>query len=127
MLLWRASTGRVYEPKIAFAAELDGELRGFIAGTIREEERSHSIVSQPYDIDASKSDNNVGWIEIMGVHVDHWGKGIGMALLNAFIDECKRQNASVRIVTRDDDENLKSFLNALKFKRDETVIYEKSL
>jgi GNAT superfamily N-acetyltransferase len=118
---------RIYEPKIALAAEINGELLGFIAGSIRQEERSYSIVSKPYGIDASSSGGKVGWIEIMGVHHDHWGKGIGMALLNAFIEECRKQKASTRILVKDDDENLKAFLNALKFKRDETVTYEKAL
>jgi GNAT superfamily N-acetyltransferase len=118
---------RIYEPDLAFCAEMGGELVGFVAGSIRQEERSRSIISEPYDIDSSKSsEGKVGWIEIMGVHADYWGKGIGMALMEAFTEECRKRKASMRILIKDDDQNLKNFLTALKFNRAETVVYSKN-
>lgn len=118
---------RVYEPKINFVAELDGRVVGFITGVIEQEERSYDILSHPRPRGSqSAGGRKVGWVELMGVHADHWGKGAGMALMNAFADECKKNKATVRIVVRDDDEDMKNFLLNIKFKRSEVVAFEKA-
>ncbi|MFC2038331.1 GNAT family N-acetyltransferase [Chloroflexota bacterium] len=118
---------RIFEPSIAYCAELNGELVGFIAGTIKEEERSHSLISMTRNMGAAgNSAGKVGWIEIMGVHADRWGKGIGVALMTAFTDECKKQGVAMRINVSDDDDNLKNFLINQKFETSETVTYGKT-
>ncbi|MFC1948751.1 GNAT family N-acetyltransferase [Chloroflexota bacterium] len=118
---------RVYGPKLCYVAELEGNVVGFIAGVIEHEERSKYLIRQPHGIaPSSLKSQKIGWIEMMGVHADHWGKGAGGALINAFSDECKKNNATMRIVIRDDDENLKIFLSRLNFKQAETVSFERA-
>jgi GNAT superfamily N-acetyltransferase len=117
---------RIYEPEICIVAEINGEVLGFIAGVIESEERSNFLINQPRSVGVPLKDNpRVGWIEMMGVHADHWGKGLGLALIDAFLDECKKSKATVRIVIRDDDEPLKGFLVGRNFDRSIFVSYEK--
>ena len=117
---------RIYEPEICYVAELNGQVAGFIAGVIEKEERSKFLINQPRSV-ASPADDSprVGWIEMMGVHADHWGRGVGLALIDAFTEECRKRNAMMRIVVRDDDEALKSFLIGRGFNRSIFVSYNK--
>lgn len=117
---------RIYEPEICYVAELDGEVAGFVAGFIESEERSTYLINQPRTVATPVKDNpSVGWIEMMGVHADYWGKGIGLALIDAFTEECRNKGAMMRIVVRDDDEALKSFLIGRGFNRSIFVSYTK--
>ncbi len=117
---------RIYEPEICYVAELNGDVAGFIAGVIEHEERSNFLINQPRSVASPINDSpTVGWIEMMGVHADHWGKGIGLALMDAFTEECRKSNAMMRIVIRDDDEALKSFLIGRGFNRSIFVTYNK--
>jgi GNAT superfamily N-acetyltransferase len=117
---------RIYEPKLCYVAELKGEVAGFIAGVIEQEERSKYLIAHPRSMEGpSPESTKIGWIEMMGVHADHWAKGIGIALLDAFTEECKKNGASIRIVIRDDDEDLKSFLVRRGFNRSDFVAYDK--
>lgn len=118
---------RIYEPELCYVAEMKGEVVGFVAGFVEREERSKYLIGHPRSVAPVQDSPRVGWIEMMGVHTDHWGKGIGLALMEAFTAECKKNRASVRIVIRDDDEALKSFLVGRGFARDEFISYEKSL
>lgn len=117
---------RIYEPEICYVAELNGQVAGFIAGVIEKEERSKFLINQPRSVASPINDSpRVGWIEMMGVHADYWGQGIGMALMDAFTEECRKNNAMMRIVIRDDDEALKSFLIGRGFNRSIFVSYNK--
>ncbi len=117
---------RIYEPEICYVAELNGDVAGFVAGVIEKEERSKFLINQPRTVASPIGDNpKVGWIEMMGVHADYWGKGIGMALIDAFTEECRKNGAMMRIVVRDDDEPLKSFLIGRGFNRSIFVSYNK--
>jgi GNAT superfamily N-acetyltransferase len=119
---------RVYEPKLCYVAEMKGQVVGFIAGVIENEERSKYLLGLPRTMESPLEDNpKIGWIEMMGVHGEFWGKGIGLALMEAFTAECKKNNASVRIVIRDDDEALKAFLAGRGFNKAEFVSYEKKM
>jgi GNAT superfamily N-acetyltransferase len=116
---------RIYEPKMCYVAEMDGEVRGFVAGVIEQEERSKYLIGLPRSVKSPLDDNpKIGWIEMMGVHADYWGQGIGLALMDTFTDECKKQGATIRIVIRDDDDPLKSFLVRRGFRRSEFISYE---
>jgi len=115
---------RIYEPEICYVAELKGQVVGFVAGVIEKEERSKFLINQPRSISGPVNDSpRVGWIEMMGVHAEYWGQGVGMALMDAFTDECRKNNAMMRIVIRDDDEALKSFLIGRGFNRSIFVSY----
>ena len=117
---------RIYEPEICFVAELDGEVSGFIAGFIEDEDRSTYLVNQPRTVATPLDDHpKVGWVEMMGVHGDRWGKGLGLALIDAFTEECRKQNAMMRIIIRDDDEPLKGFLIGRGFNRSIFISYNK--
>ncbi len=119
---------RIYEPKLCYVAEMNGEVAGFVAGVIEQEERSKYLISHPRSVEDPYQDNpKIGWIEMMGVHGDHWGKGIGLALMDTFTEDCKKNGASIRIVIRDDDENLKSFLVGRGFNRSDFVAYDKDI
>ncbi|MBN2239937.1 MAG: GNAT family N-acetyltransferase [Dehalococcoidales bacterium] len=115
---------RIYQPAMCYVAELNKQVVGFVAGVVEEEERSKYLVGLPRKLESpSQHYPKVGWIEMMGVHADHWGQGVGLALMKIFTEECKKVNASVRIVVRDDDEALKSFLAGMGFRKSEFVSY----
>ena len=117
---------RIYEPEICYVAELNGQVAGFVAGVIEKEERSKFLINQPRSIASPLGDSpRVGWIEMMGVHADYWGQGVGTVLMDAFTEECRKNNAMMRIVIRDDDEALKSFLIGRGFNRSIFVSYNK--
>ena len=117
---------RIYEPEICYVAEMKGQVVGFVAGVIEKEERSKFLINQPRMVSSPINDSpRVGWIEMMGVHADYWGQGIGLALIDAFTEECRKNNAMMRIIIRDDDEALKSFLIGRGFNRSIFVSYNK--
>ncbi len=116
---------RIYEPELGFVAEMNNEVVGVVAGVIEAEERSKYLISQPRTTkNPGQASPKIGWIEMMGVHGDYWGKGIGQALMKVFTTECKKQKAAVRIVVRDDDDALKRFLTEFGFKKSEFVTFE---
>lgn len=116
---------RIYEPAMCYVAVFEGMVVGFVAGVIESEERSNYLVGLPRTMNNPAKDSpKVGWIEMMGVHGDHWGKGIGMALIETFTTECKKQGAVIRIIVRQDDENLRKFLSGRGFNQSEFISYE---
>jgi len=118
---------RTYHPKLGFVAELKGEVVGFLVGMIGKEERSQSIFSHTFRVGPLYRGNQVGWIDMIGIREDHWHKGIGRSLVEAFQNECKRKNARMRINVRDDDKELKEFLVELGFVKSDIAIYRKQL
>ncbi len=117
----------VYRPKLRFVAELNGEIVGFLMGTIGKEERSRSMLSHTFRVGPLYRGNQVGWIDMIGISADHWHKGIGRSLVEAFQDECKRKNARMRINVRDNDKELAKFLVGCGFVKSEIATYRKQL
>ena len=113
----------IYHPSVNFVAELNGQVVGFLSGIIEQEERSKSLVNMPHRM--HRRDTKIGWIEVMGVRPDAWHKGIGRRLIEAFQEECKKNNAVMRIVLRHDDQNLTEFFRNLGFKAPKFITLEK--
>ena len=109
---------------IVFVAELNGQVSGFLSGYVEQRKRSKSLFERPHAVDLTGNEERIGWIEMMGIRPEAWHKGIGTRLLDAFRAECKKRNAKIRIVARDDDGDLASFLRSAGFKKSETVTYE---
>ena len=63
-----------YYPPLSFVAEVDGQLVGFLIG---------SMGGPEYSLPVS------GWLTALGVDPDYSNRGIGVALLKAFIDVCE--------------------------------------
>ena len=115
----------VYHPETSFVAEIDGEVVGFLTGVIEKEERSQSIFSGVHRIGPPSRRRQVGWIDMIGISHGCQHMGIGRALVEAFHNECKHKNATMRSIVREDDERLKNFTVALGFKKWEVATYEK--
>ena len=117
----------VYRPKLRFVAEFNGEVVGFLMGTIGKEERSRSMLSHTFRVGPLYRGNQVGWIDMIGINEDCWHKGIGRSLVDAFQDECKRKEARMRINVRDNDKELANFLVGCGFLKSEIATYRKQL
>ncbi len=115
----------VFRPKTSFVAESNGEIVGFLSGVIEKEERSQSIFSHVHRLGPHTRGRQVGWIDMIGIRRDYQRKGIGHLLVEAFHNECKRSNATMRAIVREDDERLKNFVVASGFKKWEVATYEK--
>lgn len=100
----------VYRPALNFVAEIGDEMVGFLLGDIRGAE---------YGVDIS------GWIDMMGVTPNHHGRGIGRQLVEAFCEECRKNDVRVRVVVREDDKRLIRFWTSVDFKRGNLVSYER--
>ncbi|MBI3953150.1 MAG: GNAT family N-acetyltransferase [Chloroflexi bacterium] len=54
-----------------------------------------------------------GWIDIMGVDPEHQRQGVGLALIRAFVAQCRRQKLSAaHAIVRGGDRRLQGFLKA---------------
>ncbi len=115
----------IYGPGLNFVAEVDGEVVGFLAGNIAEQERTQSVLDLMHTIDRSSRYPKVGWIDMVGVLPGSQGKHIGQALVEAFQVECKSSGAPMRSIVKEGDERLTGFLKSLGFKKWETTTYEK--
>ena len=100
----------VYRPALNFVAEVDGEVVGFLLGDIRGAE---------YGTDMS------GWIDMMGIAPEHQHRGIGQRLVEAFCEECRRNEVKARVIIREDDQRLTGFWTAVGFQRGNLVSYER--
>ncbi len=100
----------VYRPMMNFVAEIGDEVVGFLLGDIRGAE---------YGVDTS------GWIDMMGVVPKYQGRGIGRMLVEAFCEECQKNEVRVRVVVREDDKRLISFWTSVGLKRGKLVSYER--
>ncbi len=115
----------IYGPGVIFVAELGGEVVGFIAGNISEQERNQSILDLMHTIARSSRYPKVGWIDMIGILPGFQGKHVGQALVNAFQEECKNHGAPMRAVIKEGDNRLTGFLERMGFKKWETATYEK--
>jgi GNAT superfamily N-acetyltransferase len=72
-----------YHPDLCFVAEIDGRTVGFLIG---------NMGGPKYSLPVS------GWVNIIGVDPDCQGKGIGWALMKAFIDVCQKNRIPARFM-----------------------------
>ena len=100
----------VYRPLLNFVAEVDGKVVGFLLGDIRGAEYGTDIA---------------GWIDMMGVAPEYQRRGIARRLVDAFCEECQRNEVKTRVVVREDDQRLVSFWTAVGFQKGKLVSYEK--
>ncbi len=109
---------------MVLVAELKGTVSGFLSGHIEQPARSSTLLEQLHKPWYLRSDERVGWIEMMGIRPECWHMGIGSRLLAAFKAECQKNKAKMRIVAREDDKDLAAFLQNAGFKKSEMVTYE---
>ena len=115
----------IYRPDIKFVAEVDGNVVGFVVGTIVQRKESESIFNLLHTEDPSSLHQLVGWMDMIGLDPDHRNVGIGSSLTEAFYQECKHRNAVMRIIAYHNDEKLGSFLESMGFVNSGVVIYKK--
>jgi len=99
---------RTYYPPLSFVAEVDGKVVGFIIGV---------IMGAEYALPLS------GWINIIGVDPDYQGRGVGSALMESFIEACRRRGIKCRLMVRQNDDSLKRMLARLGFEQGDLVDY----
>lgn len=115
----------LYGPGVSFVAEVSGEIVGFLAGNIAQQERSHSVIDLMHTATRASRYPKIGFIDMIGILPAHQNKQVGKALVNAFYDECKLQGAPVRAHIKASDERLCTFLTKMGFKMWDTAIFEK--
>ncbi len=115
----------IYGPGVNFVAELDGEVVGFLAGNIAEQERTHSLLDLMHTVGRSSRYPKIGWIDMVGILPGSQGKHVGRALVEAFQGECRNNGAPMRAIVKDEDKRLTGFLESLGFKKWTTATYEK--
>ncbi|MEK7353644.1 MAG: GNAT family N-acetyltransferase [Chloroflexota bacterium] len=115
----------IYGPGVSFVAEVGGQVVGFLAGTIVQQERSHSIIDLMHSATRSSRYPRIGYIDMIGILPENQGKNVGRALIDAFYDECRLNGATVRAHVKESDETLTRFLTRMGFKKWGTVTYEK--
>ena len=115
----------VYRPEIRFVAELGDEIVGFAVGNIVEEEHNQSVTSLRHTVSDFNKHRWIGWIDMIGINPAYQHRGIGRGLVDAFHAECKRRGAVMRSVARESDDRLKSFLEAMGFRKWDIATYEK--
>ncbi len=116
---------QVYRPEISFVAELKDEIVGFVVGNIVEEEHNQSITTLRHSLTDFNRHQWVGWIDMIGINPQYQHRGVGRSLVEAFHAECKRNNAVVRGIARENDERLKAFFAAMGFRKWDIATYEK--
>ena len=99
-----------HRPTLNFIAEQDGQVIGFLLGSIRRARRMVPLA---------------GWIDIMGIHPDYQRKGIGRRLVEAFSEECKKSSAAISVAIKKNDKPLKKFFNKMGFRDSDLVTLEK--
>lgn len=115
----------IYGPGVNFVAEVNGQIVGFLAGTIATQERSHSILDLMHSKSRTSRYPKIGWVDMIGILPEFQNKRVGRALVDAFYEECKRNGAAVRATVKESDTRLTSFLERMGFRRWESVTYEK--
>ena len=100
-----------YYPPLSFVAEVEGRIIGFIIG---------SMGGPEYSLPVS------GWVTIVGVDPDYQGRGIGRALLKAFVDVCDISRIPSRLIIPR-DEHFEKMLLALGFEQGQLVDYVRKI
>ena len=96
-----------YYPPLSFVAEVDGKIVGFIIG---------SMGGPEYSLPVS------GWVNTLAVDPDYSGRGIGPALLQAFIDVCEISRIPSRMMIPR-NEHFEKLLLALGYEQGHQVYY----
>jgi GNAT superfamily N-acetyltransferase len=112
---------------IGFVAQDNERVAGFLTGYIKQEERSKLLFALPRKENYANPDSKIGWIEMMGVRPEYWHKGIGTLLIEAFEEECKKNQAMPRIVIKHDDLELRKFFQSIGYKPPEFYTLEKKI
>ena len=115
----------IHGPGISFVAEVEGKVVGFLAGNIVQEDHSQSILNLRRAVDDFSRVEQVGWIDMIGILPEFQNRRVGRALVEAFQEECKHNNAPIRGIVKEGDERLQKFLERLGFKKWEMTTYEK--
>ena len=87
----------MYYPPLCQVAETEGQVVGFILGDVRGWE---------YGMPPG------GWIDIMGIDPRFHRRGIGIKLIQAFVQAAKLQNMKTHIAIRRQDDDLQKFIRA---------------
>ncbi len=90
-----------YYPPLSFVAEIDGQVVGFIIG---------SMGGPEYSLPVS------GWVTTLGVDPAHSGGGVSVALLQAFVDVCEISRIPARMMLPH-NERFERLLEKLGFER----------
>ena len=72
-----------YHPDLCFVAEIDGRVIGFVIG---------NMGGPKFSLPVS------GWVNTLGIDPDYQGKGIGLALMKAFVDVCQTNRIPARFI-----------------------------
>lgn len=116
----------VYHPEMAFVAEVDQVPVGFLLGSIKPMEGTQSILRRAdMQVMPPTRHQKVGWIEMIGVDPASQHKGVGRLLVEAFHEECRRNDAMLQCLVRLNDSRLAGFYSRLGFRPWDTVIYTK--
>lgn len=99
----------MYYPPLCQVAEVGGQVVGFVLGDVRGWE---------YGMPPG------GWIDIMGVDPRFHRRGIGLKLIQAFVQECRRLNMKTHIAVRRQDEWLQKFILASGFQPGQLIEFE---
>jgi len=100
-----------YYPPLSFVAEIEGRIVGFIIG---------SMGGPEYSLPVS------GWVTILGVDPNYQGRGIGRALLKAFVDVCEISRIPSRLIIPR-NEHFERMLHALGFEQGQLVDYARTV
>ena len=117
----------VHRPKLSFVAEINGTIVGFLVGNIAQEEHSQSIFRLARSTGPLPQNQKIGWMDMIGIHPEYQRRSVGKLLIEAFIEQCQKSNASVRGIINDNDARLQKFMESLGFKKQEAVVYEREL
>ncbi len=109
---WTSMVEKLIEnnPGECLVAEERGQVIGFIIGELKE-----------FAFGAERS----GWIEVLGVHPRHMGKGVGKLLGSRLLSIFKKKGASrVFTAARWDSGDLLAFFRSIGFDRSAFIILE---
>jgi ribosomal protein S18 acetylase RimI-like enzyme len=112
---WMSMVQKLIEqnPGECLVAEESGQVIGFILGERKE-----------FAFGAERS----GWIEVLGVHPRHMGKGVGKLLGSRLLSIFKKRGATrVFTAVRWDSGDLLAFFRSVRFDRSAFIILENGL
>jgi predicted N-acetyltransferase YhbS len=98
---------------LSVVAELNGTVVGFILA-------KHALIGEPF--------YEVGFLQIIGVDPDQWGKGIATKMVNFLLERCQAKGLkTVRIMLDEKDSQLQGLFSHLGFRRGHLIDYNKEL
>jgi N-acetylglutamate synthase-like GNAT family acetyltransferase len=101
------------DPNSCFVAEVEGTVAGFVIGDIKD-----------WGFGVEKS----GWLETIGIHPKHMGKGIGKALGEKLLEHFRSRGIkNIYTQARWDSGDLLAFFKSIGFDRSDFINLEKRL